>query len=269
MADEKEAVIRRASFPEDDKLFRLFVGKSCMEPLAIANRRFTTSRTAIAIWLAVASVIVNFMGWWPDPSKVGWMGYARPLPAYAVSFLPLVFCVDWYVFQRPYFEEQSVTVLKRPDVVNKETYYSRSPASGIWILEFGKTFVGLAAVDASKDSLSNDTIMERDDAETRQRYAAKGTATTATIRHFYVVEQFRTVGIQDDLLSFALKRAFESSPNVQNVRMTPSPMFDYLDKMLKKAGFTVVEQGKGVGLGRWPSLTYELSRESWKSRTKS
>jgi len=263
MADDKEAVIRKAKYPDDDKLIRLFVGKSCMEPLAIANRRFTTNRTTIAIWLAIASAMVSLLNWWPNP-EFGWMGYARPLPAYAVTFLPIIFAVDW--FQRPYFDEESIAVLKRPDIVNKETYYSRSPASGIWILEFGSTFVGMAAVDASKDSLSNETIMEKDDAETKKKHASKGTASTATIRHFYVVEQFRCIAIQDDLLSFVLKRAFESSPNVQAVRITPSPLYSYLEKMLKQAGFDVVERGKAVGLGRWPSLTHELSREKWRSK---
>lgn len=159
-----------------------------------------------------------------------------------------------------------MTVLKRPDIVNKETYYSRSPASGIWILEYGKTFVGLAAVDASKDSLLNETIMEKEDSETKQKRAAKGTASTANIRHFYIVEQFRTIEIQKDLLFFVLRRVFESSPNVQTIRITPSPLYTYLETMLKEANFKVVEKGKGVGLGRWSSLTYEISKEGWRSR---
>jgi len=265
MPDDQEAIIRSATFPDDDKLIRLFVGKSRMEPLAIANHKFMISRTTIAVWLAVASAVVSLMNWWPN-AELGWMGYVRPIPVYPVTFLPIVFCVDW--LQRPHFDEESVTVLKRPDIVNKETYYSRSPASGIWILEFGKTFVGLAAVDASKDSLSDETVMEKPDPESKKKYAAKGTASTATIRHFYVVEQFRRVGIQEDLLSFAVKRAFESSPNVQNVRFTPSPLYFYLEKTLKQAGFDVVERGKTVGLARWTTLTYELSREKWRSKSK-
>lgn len=119
MADN-DARIRLCDYRADDKLVRLHVGKACMEPLAIANRQgeqsvvsrrtffysstqllhtlstATTHRITIAIWLAVASVLVNVMGWWPK-AEIGWMGYLRPLPAYAVTFLPLAFAIDWSV----------------------------------------------------------------------------------------------------------------------------------------------------------------------------
>lgn len=152
-------------------------------------------------------------------------------------------------------------VLKRPDIVQMPWYYTRSPASGIWILELGTVFVGLIAVDASKNSLSDESVMDKE-----PKKEAKGTASTATIRHFYVLEQYRKTIIQDDLLSFALKRVFEASPNVQSIRITPSPLYRYLDEALKRQGFVEVEKGRTVGLFRWTALTYEQSRETYKSR---
>ena len=37
------------------------------------------------------------MSWWPVEEHGIW-GYLRPLPAFAVSALPLMFAIDWYVF---------------------------------------------------------------------------------------------------------------------------------------------------------------------------
>lgn len=68
------------------------------------------------------------------------------------------------------------------------------------------------------------------------------------------------------MLSLKKLSVFESSSNVQTIRITPSPLYTYLETMLKEAKFKVVEKGKGVGLGRWPSLTYEISKEGWRSR---
>ena len=98
---------------EDNKLFRFMVGKARMEPLAVSNSlsmsllsfhktlSFTslsvyTSRFGIAIWLAVSSALVPFLHWWPT-GDYGYLGYLRPLPAYAICALPLMFLVDWSV----------------------------------------------------------------------------------------------------------------------------------------------------------------------------
>lgn len=114
MADA-EAIIRPYNHNKDNKLFRFMLGKSRMEPLAIANREsgdssssmfrqqltdnsiFTLvykNRFSLALWILISSVLVQVMQWWPA-TEFGWLGWLRPLPAYAICSLPLMFLVDW------------------------------------------------------------------------------------------------------------------------------------------------------------------------------
>lgn len=160
--------------------------------------------------------------------------------------------------------------MKRPDIVDRQTYYSRSPASGIWIFEYGKKFVGIVAVDASNDSLSLKTVDQG--TETPSNRAAKyskGTASVASIRHLYIDEQYRPASAENDLIKFAVKHTFEASPTVESIRITPSPLYKYLSPALKAEGFVVIERGAKVGVFRWTTLTYELTRERWNSRRSS
>ncbi|OCB91898.1 hypothetical protein A7U60_g833 [Sanghuangporus baumii] len=221
---ENDALIRPyVHGDEDNRLVRFTVAKAAMEPLAAANRK--------------------------DPHFGSW-GYLRPLPGFAVMSLPIM-------RQRPEFEKQSIETLKRPDIANITEYYSRSPSSGFWIYDFGNQFVGLIAVDASTDSLSDDTVSSSQEAarETarsitsgKDKIHKPNTPPTAVIRHFYVAELYRTAVAQNDLITFAVKRIFESSSVVERIRMTPSPLMDYIEHSLKSAGFEVIEQGPKVEL---------------------
>ncbi|THH11101.1 hypothetical protein EW145_g877 [Phellinidium pouzarii] len=187
--------------------------------------------------------------------------------------LPLVFFIDWR--QRPAFDEQTVETLKRPDIVDIENYYTRSPSSGLWIFEFERKFVGLIAVDASADSLSTQTFSAPAEENIRkpkgkEKKGNKNVASTATIRHFYIAESYRQASAQNDLLTFALKHAFEGSSTVEKIKATPSPFATYLGHALKDAGFVVVDRGPKVGFvaSRY-TLTYELTREKWVEMQKS
>lgn len=150
-------------------------------------------------------------------------------------------------------------------MVDIEHYYTRSPSSGFWLLEFGPTFVGLISMDASHDALSSTVI----GSALVNKKLTKGTSSIAVIRHFYVTETYRRAGAQDDLLAFAVQHAFEKSPAVEKLRAIPSPFSPYLGDALRKAGFKVVERGAKIGLvASLPSLTYELSRAKWEENTK-
>ncbi|KAI5124686.1 hypothetical protein M0805_004294 [Coniferiporia weirii] len=263
----QQAVIRPYLHQDDDnKLVRFMVAKACMEPLAVANHKAMTNPWTIAVWIVLSSAFIQTMGWWPDPD-FGFLGYLRPLPAFAAMSLPLIFLIDWY--QRPKFDEQSVEVLKRPDIVNIKTYYARSPSSGLWLLEFGSKFVGLIAADASIDSQSDQTLPAQAGESPRkpkgkERKYSKDTASVATIRHFYVAETYRLASAQDDLLAFAIKHVFEESETVERIKATPSPYSTYLGRSLRDAGFSVTERGPKVGLiASRTTLTYELTREKW------
>ena len=50
----------------------------------------------IAVWIALSSVFVQYMGWWPKPDT-GYFGYLKPVPAFASMAVPLMFLADWYL----------------------------------------------------------------------------------------------------------------------------------------------------------------------------
>ncbi|KAL5495254.1 hypothetical protein ACEPAI_717 [Sanghuangporus weigelae] len=272
---ENDALIRPYVHDDEDyKLVRFTVAKAVMEPLAVANRKVCTHPMVFSAWFALSCIFIQLLNWWPDP-RFGFWGYLRPLPGFAVLSLPIMFYIDWR--QRPEFEKQSIETLKRTDIANIREYYSRSPSSGFWIYDFGNQFVGLIAVDASTDSLSDDTVSSsQEEARETARSITRGkdktrrldTSPIAVIRHFYVAELYRTAIAQNDLITFAVKRVFESSSVVERIKMTPSPLMDYIGHSLKSAGFEVVEQGPKVGLLGWMTVTYELTREKWEALRK-
>jgi hypothetical protein len=51
---------------------------------------------AVALWIALSSAMIQLLGWWPDADQ-GLLGYARPLPAFAATLVPIIAAVDWYV----------------------------------------------------------------------------------------------------------------------------------------------------------------------------
>ncbi|KAJ7361681.1 hypothetical protein DFH08DRAFT_844860 [Mycena albidolilacea] len=232
----------------DDKLVRFMVAKANMESLAAANRRALYSPLYIAVWLALSAAFIEFMDWYPKP-HYGFLGYLQPLPGFATIFVPLMFAVDW--INRPYFEDLTQAALRAPDMrASIKAHYSRSPASGFWIVEYGDKFVGLIAIDASTED------------DSTKRPEAK---TTATIRHFYVQEPYPAAGIQDDLLSHAVNHCFNKSTTVQQIKAPDSPLVPYARKSLKEAGFILEKTTETVGLFRWKLGMRSLQREKRKA----
>ncbi|CAA7266484.1 unnamed protein product [Cyclocybe aegerita] len=186
------------------------VSKANLQGLAVANNKVYTHPITIAIWVALSSVFIHLMNWWPA-SVHGFMGYLKPIPAFASTAVPVMFFVDW--INRPYFESLTQDVLRYTDMSDISGYYSRSPASGLWLLEFGNTFVGLIAMDAPPAKKVKD-----------EQKAPQ----TALIRHFHVEESFRKSNIQDDLLDYAVKHAFNTDPKLERIEATDSPLILYL-----------------------------------------
>ncbi|KAJ7487658.1 hypothetical protein B0H11DRAFT_2014324 [Mycena galericulata] len=229
----------------DDKLAHFMVAKANMEQLASANRRAGYHPLFLAAWFAFASALIQYMQWWPDP-QIGWLSYIRPLPLFACTFLPLLFAMDW--INRPYFEKLTQNVLRAPDMRDILGHYSRSPASGFWILEFDGHFVGLIALDASIDDASN-------------------TSHIATIRHFYVQEPYPASGIQNDLLSHAVNHCFNSEGSlVQEIKAGDSPLVPYARKALQQAGFILQKNTEAVGVFRWKLGIRSLQRDVWEKK---
>ncbi|EGN92965.1 hypothetical protein SERLA73DRAFT_116601 [Serpula lacrymans var. lacrymans S7.3] len=258
---EKPACIRTLQ-PSDEKLVRFMIGKSIMEPLADANRRAVFHPLVISIWVALSSVMVQLLGWWPKP-EYGWMTYLAPLPAFGSWGVAILFFLDW--FNRPYFEDLLTLTLRKPDVGKIQEHYSLSPSSGFFILEYGGDFVGLIGIDASKESLQEKTI-----ASMGERLDSKNKATSriATIRHFHVEPPFRKAKIQNDLLKHALDHAFGASKTVQKVDGTDSPLVPYKTNCFKENGFGIEKTEGKLGLFGWALNLRTVDRATWEKAKK-
>ncbi|KAG6911927.1 hypothetical protein DXG01_000174 [Tephrocybe rancida] len=250
---EREARIRRYE-GKDETLVRFTIGKASMESLAVANRRAYIHPITLAAWLLMSYAIISYMNLWPA-DHYGIVGYLKPLPMLAASAVPIMFFIDW--LNRPVFENATQAILRGPDMSHLLAHYSRHPASGLWIVEFGGLFVGLIGLDATSESaLSKDGKKQ-----------SKGSSTSAIIRHFYVDEVYRSSGIQEDLLAHALRMAFNAEPALEVVTASDSSLFPYIRDCLSGADFAS-EKTQKVGVLGWQLGRRSLSREQWEKKTK-
>ncbi|KAG5342420.1 hypothetical protein J132_09858 [Termitomyces sp. J132] len=250
---QRDAKIRRFE-PSDDKVVRFAIGKAAMESLAVANRRAYMHPLVIAAWMLLSYVIISFLNLWPV-EKNGIMGYLRPIPMLAASTVPIMFLIDW--LNRPGFEQEAQEVLHGPDMIDMHAYYSRQTASGLWICEFGDHFVGLIALDANPEMAT----------KTRKNSSNK-TPVSAIIRHFYVDEVYRSSGIQEDLLTYALRMAFDAEPGLKVVNAYDSQLIPYVRTCLRDASFVLQETTKKIGVLGWQLGRRSLSREEWEKKDK-
>ncbi|PPR06897.1 hypothetical protein CVT24_011587 [Panaeolus cyanescens] len=211
------ARIRRFQ-PSDEKLVLFAIAKANMEALAVANRKAYFHPLVLSLWVALSCVFVEFMQWWPSHLP-GWLGYLRPIPAFASMAVPIMFLIDW--INRPYFEKITQNVIRNSDLRNITNHYSKSPGSGFWMLEYGDKFVGLIALDASPSNSSEKSTK------------------TGFIRHFYVDEPYRPADIQNDLLRHAVNYAFKTSSTLERVEAPDSPLIPYLRPCFRNAGFAL------------------------------
>jgi len=252
--------------PDDEKLVRFTFGKAIMEGLAVANKRAALHPFTLSIWVAISCVMIQFMAWWPN-TQHGWIGWLSPLPAFGCWGVPILFALDW--LHRPYFEDLTTDVLHRPDVADIQKYYSRSPSSGLFILEYGTKFIGLVAIDASKDSQSDQSFVKKDEdgkllADKSKNFYSSGTSSTATIRHFFVDEPYRTSEVQDDLLEFAVRHAFTTTQDVNVIKVSATTLHDYAHRSLGRLGFTVEKHVRKIGVYGWSLDIMSLEKARWK-----
>jgi len=250
---EQDVKIRRFQ-PSDEKDAQFIVAKAAMEPLAVANRRAYTHPLIIVVWLALSSGFNQYMEMWPTNNH-GILGYLSPVPFLAATWVPIMFLIDW--LHRPDFEAQARRLSHGQDMKDIMKYYSRSSSSGFWILEYGRILVGLVAVDASTDSLLNDTGTPK---------YTKGTASVATIRHFYIDEIYRRSGIQADLLNHAVRLAFESNESLEQIQSLDNPLLPYFHVCLRDAGFRFVKSTHKFGILGWQVGLRSLARTDWEVR---
>lgn len=115
-------------------------------------------------------------------------------------------------------------------------------------------------MDASLDATSDKTVQ----AVKGEIQYKRGTSSVATIRHFFVEEQYREASIQQDLLEHAISHALQSDKSVQKIRVSDSPLLSYITKVLKEAGFAVEEKTGRIGILQWQQCTRSLDRGRWR-----
>jgi RimJ/RimL family protein N-acetyltransferase len=231
--------------------------------------------------------MVQLLDWWPKP-EYGLLGYLPALPAFGSWGAVMLYLIDWYVvvessmdpsqiqldrFNRPPFEDASLNLLRRPDVADIAKHYQRSSSSGFFILEYDGKFVGLIAIDASKDSQSQDSLMDNNKlppslhTKKKKDITSLGSSPVATIRHFYIVEPYRTTGIQEDLLAHAVQHAFKADLAVKEIKATTTSLIPYTQKCLRKAGFVLEKPLDKLGMYGWKSELVVLRRTRWEQES--
>ncbi|KAI0704844.1 hypothetical protein BC835DRAFT_1261925 [Cytidiella melzeri] len=252
---------------EDDKLVRFTVGRECVDGLATANNRLYFHPITLSAWFALSCMLISYVDYWPH---AGWPLYTwlMPLPIFAAWAVPIMFAIDW--FNRPSFEQLAENVLRRADMYQIEPYYTRSPASGVWILEYGEKFVALIAIDASVDSLSEETLNDanKDDKKYLQNKWRKGTSSTASIRHFYAMEEYRGTDIQEDLLEYAVKHVFEAEKTVKSIRATENELDSWATRAFQRQGFVIDKTVGKLGISGWKLRSRVLTRKRWEENEK-
>ncbi|KAH9849808.1 hypothetical protein C2E23DRAFT_905612 [Lenzites betulinus] len=246
----------------DRKLVLFAIGKAEMEPIATANRKLYSNPLVLALWIGLSSVFVEYMKWWPKPEH-GIFGYLSPIPALGAVSIAFMFAIDW--LNRWGFEDRSAHVLRRTDLVDIPAYYSRSPSSGFWILEYNDRFVGMIALDASPDAEADEQVVAGSIKKDREGHVkmSKGTSKIATIRHFHVEEAYRAADMQGELLDYALKHAFAADPKLEGVRAAELSLKGYIGAALRKRGFALEKKGERIGTLRWQQSVRLLERSKW------
>ena len=162
---------------------------------------------------------------------------------------------------RPFFEEATQELLKQPDLRNIPAHYSRSSASGFWVLEFGDRFIGTIAIDASPETSPQDK-------PDKKGKGKEMTSPVATLRYLYVDEPYRAIGMQKDLIDHAVKHTFTSSTVVQSIKAADTPLIRYIRLGLRQAGFELQKNTKTVGLLGWKLGERVLERAVWEKSVK-
>ncbi|KAG8219852.1 hypothetical protein J3R82DRAFT_830 [Butyriboletus roseoflavus] len=230
---------------DDEKFVKFTLGLAAMEGLAVANRRAAFHPLTLSLWVGLSCIMIQILNWWPKP-EYRLLGWLLPLPAFGCCGVPILFAIDW--FNRPDFEDPASDLMHRPDFVCLHKYYARSPSSGLFILEYGDKFIGLVAIDASRDSQSEQGFMNKDrqghilaDGNLKILYST-GTSSVATIRHFFVEERFRKSNVQQDILAFATRHVFTTAQDVKVLKTTATPLLGYKYSSLRELGFSIEKQ---------------------------
>jgi len=218
----------------------------------------------LAVWIALSSMFTQYMNWWPT-SEYGILSWLKVLPPFFASAVPVMFYIDWT--NRPFVEDKVEKVLRRIDLLDIEAYYTRSPASGLWLLEYEDKIIGMIAVDASLDEANDEPITRQSSGEhLREALERNGTSRIATIRHFFAEEAYRSAKIEDDLLEFAVESTFTANESVRAIRILASPLRPAILESLRRNQFSKGGRVESIGMLSWEVCWYSLERSRWEAK---
>ncbi|KAH8998992.1 hypothetical protein EDB86DRAFT_3076029 [Lactarius hatsudake] len=253
----------RAYTKRDEKEVRFMIGQAQMEPLAYANHQMYFHPLTLAVWIGFSSIFTHYMNWWPN-SEYGILSWLQVLPAFFASAVPVMFFIDWK--NRPTVEDKVEKVLRRIDLLNIQNYYVRSPASGLWLFEYGDKIIGMIAIDASSDASNDEPITQQTSVERlKEALERKGTSHTAVIRHFFAEEAYRSVKIEDDLLDYAVDKTFGANKTVGTIRIAASPLRPAILESLRRNRFSKGDRVESIGILNWEICWYNLERSRWEA----
>jgi len=219
----------------------------------------------LAVWIGLSSMFTHYMNWWPTSesySEYGMMSWLKMLPPLFASAVPVMFYIDWN--NRPFVEDKLEKILRRIDLLDIRAYYARSPASGLWLLEYGNKIIGMIAVDASLDAANDEPITPQTSGEQlKKALERKGTSRIATIRHFFAEEAYRSVKIEDDLLEYAVNETFRADESVSAIRILASPLRPAILESLRRNRFVKGDRVESIGMVGWEVCWYNLERTRW------
>ena len=174
--------------------------------------------------------------------------------------------ISGYRKNRPYVEDKIEKVLRRIDLIDIQAYYARTPASGLWLLEYGDKIIGMIAMDASPDATNDELVTQQTSGEgLRETLERNGTSRIATIRHFFAEEAYRRVKIEDDLLEFAVESTFTANQTVNTVRILASPLRPAILDSLRRNRFSKGDRVESIGMLSWEVCWYNLERSRWEA----
>jgi hypothetical protein len=227
-------------------------------------------------------MFTHYMNYWPT-NEYGILSWLKVLPPFFASAVPVMFYIDWCVLarffishrpveisrgkrnNRPTVEDKLEKILRRIDLMDIRSYYARSPASGLWLLEFTNNIIGMIAVDASLDATNDEPVTETPEEQLKKALEQKGTSRIATIRHFFAEEAYRSAKIEDDLLNFAVGETFRANESVSAIRILASPLRPAILESLRRNGFAKGDRVESIGMLGWEVCWYSLERSRWEA----
>ncbi|MBW0511959.1 hypothetical protein O181_051674 [Austropuccinia psidii MF-1] len=273
------ASIRPYEHVKDFKFIKFLIGSAILSKTGAANQDLFWSTPFIYLWSIGFTIHTAFRLLFSSDSSHR-LGILSPqslaleiicrLPIFVAPPLVLLLLFNWS--HRNHFNSILIQTFSQDDLSDPVRYYQKNDQSGIWILDYDGRQLGVIAVDLI-DGEPDDILADRK---------------TMMIRHLAIAIDFKSVGIELDLLIHVLSSAFclESSIERVAIRLT-TPFNTYHIGTLKQLGFRRLNVTQShssnqkscfskllIFLGypnpqqRWIEEIWTLEREQWQIKQK-